>query len=598
MAKLVPESFINTLLARVDIVDVVSQKVALQKKGKNYTACCPFHQEKTPSFAVDHAKQFYHCFGCGVSGDAIKFIRETENLTFVEALEVLAAQVGLSVPNSASSSPQAGQDHSAEIYAVLAAAAEFYSLQLRSHPAAKQAVAYLKARGLDGATAKKFNLGYAPAGWDNLKQYILQNTKFTAKHLEQAGLIIIKDNNSSYDRFRNRIMFPILSRKGRIVGFGGRVMTADEEPKYLNSPETTVFNKGKELYGLYEAREFADKLAKLIVVEGYMDVLALAQAKINNVVAILGTALTSANIQLLFRIVPEIIFCFDADNAGRKAAWKAVEICLPLISANIKVNFLFLPESEDPDSYIRKHGRDQFLAKTSRAVSLADFFFSHLTDQMDLELTEDRASFVRTAQELLQQMPDGVLKHMMFDRLANLASLDRSFFASGNRTQHQFAVDQHHQHKFRRDQPRTQPKTPAIMALALLLKYPQLLDSLQDSDIEHWQNVNLSGIALFVAVASVLKASPAASFAEIRARLPDWLAKRFAPEELQTLALSVPKAGITAEFLGIINKIKRLVAEQKLEALLTKAKADGLSAAEKVQLQQLLVKKDGEGLAE
>lgn len=593
MANLIPESFINTILSRIDIVDVINTRVSLQKKGKNYTARCPFHAEKTPSFTVDQAKQFYHCFGCGASGDAIKFLREIDNLTFVEAIEILASQLGIKVPTEHNVDPKK-ENAAKEIYEVLAVATEFFKLQLKNHSASKNAIEYLKSRGLTGSIAKAFNIGYAPPGWENLKQYVLKNTTFTAKHLEQAGLLITK-GNSSYDRFRNRIMFPILDRKGRIIGFGGRVITATEEPKYLNSPETIVFNKGRELYGLYEAKLLSDALTKLIVVEGYMDVLALSQANINNVVAILGTALTSENIKLLFQLVPEIIFCFDADNAGRKAAWRALEICLPNIKPNVRVCFLFLPEAEDPDSYIRKYGRAKFLEQIKRAVSLADFFFRHLANQMDLELTEDRAAFAVRARELLQQIPDGVFKHMMFDRLANLAGLDRAFLELG--TEQKYPYTQ--KNKQFDNKPSTQlPKSPIVLALALLLMYPELIDLLKDDDIEHYKNVTLPGAKLFFSVANILKEKPKASFSEISAILPSDIAKRFVPEELQSFAVFVPKAGVEKEFLGIIIKIKMLYDEQMLDTLLSKAKIEGLSAAEKVQLQQLLLKKDVKYVAE
>jgi DNA primase len=592
MAKLIPENFINNLLARIDLVDLINARVPLQKKGKNYTARCPFHAEKTPSFSVDPAKQFYHCFGCGASGDAIKFLRTIDNLTFVEAVEILAASQGLQLPTESNTEKQAPV--AKEIYEVLAVAAKFYSQQLKTHPAAKAVIAYLQARGLSGHTAKKFNLGYAPPGWENLKQYVLQHTGFTLAHLEQAGLLITKAN-SAYDRFRHRVMFPIYNRKGQVIGFGGRVITPTEEPKYLNSPETVVFNKGKELYGLHEARLHSDKLTKLIVVEGYMDVLALSQANINNVIAILGTALTIENIKLLFRLVPEIIFCFDADSAGQKAAWKALELCLPLLKPTVKVYFLFLPEPEDPDSYLRKYGKDKFLEQINRAVSLADYFFSHLTHQMDLELTEDRAAFAGHARELLQQIPDGVFKHMMFDRLANLASIDRAFLEA------EFPVNQNktHENNYFKKQTLNKkpgswqlPKSPAIFAVALLLKYPELINLLPNDDIEHYKNVALPGAELFFSLASILKIKPQVSFAEIKALLPPSIAKRFVPEELSNLASLVPKTGIEQEFLGIMLKIKALAAEQNLETLLNKAKITELSAKEKVQLQQLLLAKD------
>ena len=593
MSNIIPDSFISLILSKVDLVDLISSRISLKKKGKNYLACCPFHEEKTPSFSVDPIKQFYHCFGCGVSGDAITFLREIDRLTFVETVEVLAAQLGLQVPIEKEQQPQKQIDITKEIYAVLLVASKFFQLQLREHGNSKNVIKYLKSRGLNGHIAKDFNIGYAPPGWENLKKYILQNTNFTIEHLEQAGLVI-KKSTSSYDRFRNRIMFPIKDSRGRVIGFGARAISDEDQPKYLNSPETIVFSKGKELYGLYEAKQFTDKLSKIIVVEGYMDVLALSKENIKNVVAVLGTALTFENIRLLFRIVPEIIFCFDGDLAGRKAAWKALEVCLPNIKAKTKVQFLFLPKNEDPDSYIKKYGKNQFLEYVKKAVTLTDFFFGYLTNQMDLELAEDRAILIARAKALLQQIQDDVLKHIMFARLANLASVDCSFLENNTKKQ----VNYSQYNKNIKPKNFTQlPKSIAVVALSLLLKYPELINLIYD-DLELYQDINISGGKIFFAVVKILKTNTTASFEEISSLLPVELARKFIPDELSNIALFVPKSGVKQEFLGVINKIKLLYDEQKLEILLSKAKREGLSAAEKVQLQQLLLKKEDKSVAE
>ena len=382
MAGLIPQSFIDDLINRLDIVDVVSSRVQLKKTGKNYSACCPFHKEKTPSFTVSPDKQFYYCFGCGAGGNALGFVMDHDNLDFPQAVEELARAAGMEVPREQGrrdNKPRQPTD--SPLYPLLDAASEFYRQALRSHPTRKAAVDYLKGRGLSGEIARDFCLGFAPPGWDNLLKHLGADA-LQQKVMIDAGLLIENaESGKRYDRFRDRVMFPIRDSRGRIIAFGGRVL-GDDKPKYLNSPETPVFHKGQELYGLYEARKHNRNLDEIIVVEGYMDVIALAQQGLRNAVATLGTATSEEHLKRLFRVVPSVLFCFDGDQAGRKAAWRALESALPNLQDGRRARFLFLPEGEDPDSLVRAEGTDAFMARINQhAQPLADYFFEQLAQQ-------------------------------------------------------------------------------------------------------------------------------------------------------------------------------------------------------------------------
>ncbi|MFM1892488.1 MAG: hypothetical protein RLZ44_1565, partial [Pseudomonadota bacterium] len=358
MAGKIPQRFIDDLIARVDIVDVINQRVPLKKAGHEYKACCPFHDEKTPSFTVSPTKQFYHCFGCGAHGTAIGFLMDYDRLSYPEAIEALADDLGLEVPHEAG--VERGPDLS-PLYEILEQAARFYAWQLRRHPDSARAVEYLRQRGVSGEIAADFRIGFAPPGWDNLLRELGGDAR-AVDSLRGAGLISEPEDGKRYDRLRDRIVFPILDARGRVVGFGGRVLGAGE-PKYLNSPETPVFHKGRELYGLYQAKQAVKQLERLLVVEGYMDVVALAQFGIRYAVATLGTATTAEHLEKLFRSVPEVVFCFDGDRAGRDAAWKALETALPLLREGRQARFLFLPEGEDPDTLVRREGAAAFAAR-------------------------------------------------------------------------------------------------------------------------------------------------------------------------------------------------------------------------------------------
>lgn len=427
MAGLIAQGFIDDLLNRTDIVEVVGSRVQLKKSGKNYTACCPFHQEKTPSFSVNHEKQFYYCFGCGAGGNALGFIMDHDHLDFPEAVEELAKRAGVEVEreDSSSSTPhKPRQPVDSPLYALLTAASDYYRGALKSHPQRHAAVNYLKNRGVSGVIARDFALGFAPPGWDNLSKHLGGDT-LQEKAMIDAGLLAEnEDTKRRYDRFRDRIIFPIHDSRGRIIGFGGRVL-GDDKPKYLNSPETAVFHKGQELYGLYEARKHNRQLNEIIVVEGYMDVIALAQQGLRNAVATLGTATSAEHIKRLFRVVPNILFCFDGDNAGRKAAWRALEATLGNLKDGQQARFLFVPDGEDPDSLIRSEGLEAFQARIAQqSVALTEYFFTHLAEEVNLDSLEGKAHMATLASPLIEQIPGANLRALMRQKLTQMTGLD------------------------------------------------------------------------------------------------------------------------------------------------------------------------------
>ena len=414
----IPREFIDELLARLDVVEVINHRVPLKKAGKDFKACCPFHNEKTPSFTVSRPKQFYHCFGCGVSGTAITFLMEFEHLSFPEAVEELAGEAGLEVPDTGPA--RSGDNPTLPLLEILGEASRYYKDQLRSHTDASTTIAYLKQRGLTGEIAAQFDLGYAPTGWDNLSSTAGNEEKLDL--MVKAGLISKRESGGHYDRFRARVIFPIHDSKGRVIAFGGRLLD-EGEPKYLNSPETPLFHKGSELYNLHRARSAIAQQQMSIVVEGYMDVLALAQHGIDHCVATLGTATTATHLQRLFRLAPSIVFCFDGDRAGRDAAGRALEIALPLLDSGRQVSFLFLPDGEDPDSVIRDQGADTFRTLIESATPLPDLLFDTQLNQTDLTRMDGKARLATLARPLISRVPEGPLRELMQQRLSDLTGV-------------------------------------------------------------------------------------------------------------------------------------------------------------------------------
>ena len=429
----IPPTFIDDLLARVDIVDVIEPRVRLRQRGRDLLARCPFHEERTPSFSVSREKQFYYCFGCRASGTAITFLMEYDGLGFVDAVEELAERVGMEVPRTGSGPGGAGREGRDRpmdldaVYAALERANRYFRLQLREHPGKDRAVEYLKSRGLSGELAARFELGFAPPGWEGLATALGDAGK-EVQVLERAGLVARRDGGTPYDRFRDRVMFPIRDRRGRVVGFGGRII-GDGEPKYLNSPDGPVFHKGRELYGQYQVlRGRGSRPARLVVVEGYMDVVALAQFGIDHAVATLGTAATRDHLQQLYRSTREVVFCFDGDTAGRDAAWRALEQALPLMREGRQAAFLFLPEGEDPDSFVRSRGAKAFEEAMASAMPLSELLFSTLLGEADPSTLEGRARIVDRAAALVATVPAGAFRTMLADRAAEIGRVAREDF--------------------------------------------------------------------------------------------------------------------------------------------------------------------------
>jgi len=414
---MIPEQFIQELLNRVDVVDVVDKSVPLKKAGANYSACCPFHNEKSPSFTVSPSKQFYHCFGCGAHGTAISFLMEYNGLSFVEAIHELAKQVGMIVPQEKSDPDKPQMRTVVGLQEALQKAANYYKSELKK---SQRAIEYLKGRGLSGQIAAKFQIGYAPSGWQNL-QSVFPN--YDHEVLTTAGLVVENDQGKRYDRFRDRIMFPIHNQKGEVIGFGGRVINPEDTPKYYNSPETPVFQKGHELYGLFVARRAIRDAGRALVVEGYMDVVALAQYGIDYAVAALGTATTPFHITKLMRQTEEVVFSFDGDNAGRVAAWRAAMNALPALTDSLKLRFMFLPATHDPDSYIREFGKERFEAEIQNAMPLSQYIIQHLSENNLLSSQEDKVKFLNDAEPILRQIKAPRLSLMLRKRVAELAQV-------------------------------------------------------------------------------------------------------------------------------------------------------------------------------
>lgn len=537
MAGRIPQSFINDLLSRVDIVDVVESRMTLKKTGKNYSGLCPFHDEKTPSFSVSPDKQFYHCFGCKESGTALTFVMNFERLEFVEAVEMLAQSLGLEVPREQGRhrGPTRSDSDNEPLYAALEQAEQFYRRSLRDAPAA---IEYLKARGLTGEIARDFGIGYAPPGWQNITD---QLSGAGEKVRLDAGLQIKNERGRVYDRFRDRVMFPIRDTRGRIIGFGGRVLGKDDDgPKYLNSPETPVFQKGSELYGLYEARRALRRIDRLLVVEGYMDVVALAQHGVANAVATLGTASGEAHFHKLFRYADEVICCFDGDQAGRQAAWKALENALPALNEHRQLKLVFLPDGEDPDSLIRAQGRAGFETFVDNALPGLEFLFQRLGQGLDMASVDGRARFAGLIAPYIDKVPEGVLKTLLQQKVAEETGLGTAAGPAQRRVR-------------RITRPDSKVMRLSERLLTLAVKYP---GTWQKIDAERRQEVLDYGfdLGLLSEILGFLQASPDADTEEL---LIHWSDHEQYPKVLQLArkTLEIPAEMAASEFIDGVNKL-------------------------------------------
>lgn len=583
MAGRISRQFIDDLLARADIVELVNSRVPLKKAGKNYQACCPFHNEKSPSFTVSHDKQFYHCFGCGEHGNAISFLMEFDRLDFVDAIEELSSHCGMEVVREENAASPAEQRRQQQVYQqkqddydLMLQISQFFQQQLKVATDKDVAVSYLQGRGLSGEVVKRFGIGYISDAWDGMMNIFGRHQQVN-QQLVDLGMAIAGDKNRPYDRFRGRIMFPIRDKRGRVIGFGGRVL-GDEKPKYLNSPETRVYHKGQELYGLYEAKQACKDLKRLVVVEGYMDVVALAQHGVDYAVASLGTATTFEQLQTLYRTVNDVVCCYDGDKAGRGAAWRAMENALPLMRDGFSLKFVFLPDGEDPDSLIREQGQQVFETIIDNATPLSKFLFEQLMQQVDMNSFEGKGALVEMFQPYLAKLPDGILKDAMLNEIANN-------FGTGSE-QFLTKLTKNIQPEKLTVKPKASTKvTPVRLAIALLLEHPQVAESL--GNVEVLKPLTVPGIPLLIQVLEICLHNPNIKSAQLLESFRD------TEQGKQLAKLMCWQHHIDADaaqdvFLDSIEKLLNNFVEQRTEVLLQKARIGQMTLIEKQELQALL----------
>jgi DNA primase len=568
MAGKIPRPFIDDLLNRVDIVEVIDSRVPLKKKGKEYWACCPFHSEKSASFSVSQNKQFYHCFGCQQSGNAISFLMEYDHMEFVEAIETLAQTMGIEVPYEKGQTPSAPTHSFNPLYESLERCSNYYQTQLKQNPLA---IEYLKQRGISGDIARDFAIGFAPQGWNNLTG--------DKKTLTEAGMLIEKENGQPYDRFRHRLMFPIRDRRGRTIAFGGRVIDPEDNPKYLNSPESPVFHKGSEIYGLFELKKGSNNIDHILVTEGYMDVIGLAQHGVKTAVATLGTAINNEQIEKLFRSSKSLIFCFDGDNAGKKAAWRSLEQCLASLKEGRIARFLFLPEGHDPDSYIQEFGQQAYLSEIDKAATLSEFLFNTLTAECDISSSEGKAMLLDRLDPYVKLIPLQSLKDQILSRAESLTSnkhearLEKLLSRPGNN------------HETRIQLPE-QTWTPTRLAINLLLQKPALAHGTGNQ--YELSETKIPGIDLLLKILDRIQDEPDISTQN--------LLQRFQGDEheshLYQLAAMRPQvedeASLDKMFQDCLNRLQDEYIKYRRNLLISKLQSNGsISESEKTELKQL-----------
>jgi DNA primase len=571
MAGRIPERFIDELLTRIDIVDVIQERVQLKKAGRDWTARCPFHDERSPSFTVSPAKQFYHCFGCGAHGSAIRFLMDYDRLEFPDAIEELAARAGLKVEYEGGKRESPRED-ATDLYSLLDAAATFYREQLVSSEVARD---YFRQRGLDDAILKRFNLGFAPNQWDALKNKLGTNPQRIAL-LDRAGMLASGERGGKYDRFRDRVMFPILDRRGRTIAFGGRVMGKDDGPKYLNSPETPLFHKGRELFGLWQVREAHQKIARLLVVEGYMDVIALHQYGITQAVATLGTATTSDHAEILFRNAADVYFCFDGDRAGRQAAWRAVESVLPRMRDGRQAWFLFLPDGEDPDSLIRKEGVAGFEQRLQNATPLSEFFFAETGKDVNLTSIDGKARLAERARPLIGQIPDGAFRDLMYVELERL---------TGTRIQANQTPAQGVHNQGQRTAARAPQRSLVRTAVALLVQNPALANEIDPP----WtfSELRQPGIPLLIELLQICRDRAGMNTAALIEQFSG-RAEAASLSKLATMDLLVEHDQGREDFVGAVAQLDFQTSQQRIDDLIARQADGGLNPAERNELRELL----------
>ncbi len=580
MAGLIPQDFIDDLIARADVVEVIGKRIQLKKAGREFKACCPFHDEKTPSFTVSPGKGFYHCFGCGAHGTAIGFLMEYEHMSFVEAIESLANIMGVEVPRDESDRPARRYD---ELFSLMSSVERHWQACLKDNA---NAVNYLQQRGIDGATAKRFGIGFSPDSWSDVLDKF-GKTPEAQERLLATGLVIRKDNGKHYDRFRDRIIFPIRDARGRTIGFGGRAI-GDGEPKYLNSPETVLFHKGRELYGLYESRQALRHIDRLVVVEGYMDVVALARHGIDFSIATLGTATTTDHLNILFRLTDNVFFSFDGDRAGKAAAWRALENALPQVREGRQIRFVFLPDGHDPDSYVNEFGADAFMKSLDEGMALSDFLIGELASQVDMTTIDGRARLAELAKPLVHKIPQGVYRELLIESLAGKVGLSANKLEKmlGRAPESKGTIAVRPTSSARRRKDTIAAGRPSVVrrAITLLLNYPAAVDKL---DIEKLAGVNRPGVELLHDLIETVQEEPNITTAGLLER---WRHDDEGRHLGKLAAVEVPEEedfDPAAELEACLDQLALAGRRERISFLIEKQKLSSLTDEERGELRQL-----------
>jgi DNA primase len=582
MSGLIPQHFINDLVSRVDIVDVLSKRIDLKKAGKEFKAVCPFHNDKNPSLTISPSKGFYHCFSCGAHGTALGFLMEYEHLSFVEAIESLASDLGLEVPYEKSSKPIKQNN---DLFLMMEKLQKKFQDNLKNE---SKAIKYLKERGIDGTTAKKFGIGYAKKGWRNILDEFGKNEK-QINLLTSLGLIIKKSDNSYYDRFRDRIIFPIRDARGRFIGFGGRVFN-DEQPKYLNSPETSLFHKGKELYGLYECQQSMRDIDKLIVVEGYMDVIGLSQNGVEYAVASMGTATTNDHFNRLFRLTDSIFFCFDGDDAGLKAAWRALENSLIHLRDGRQIKFVFLPDGDDPDSYIANNGTSKFEKQLDSGKDLSDFLIDKISENIDLNSIDGKARMAERAKPFIGKIPDGIFKELIIDKLsASVGISSKKLTALISQVNTKESMKPKTRSYTKMMSQRSSKTQPSIIkkSIMLILNYPEAAKNIKHHDFKDYKKPGIKILLKLIKTTQEESNINAASLIE-RWRDDD------EGKHLAKLAINLfpdnPEFDASKELNDSLVQITKNFYSERINFLIKKQSKNELTEKDKNELNQMIIK--------
>ena len=583
MSGLIPQHFINDLIARIDIVEVIGKRIEIKKAGKEFKAICPFHDDSNPSLTISSTKGFYHCFSCGAHGTALGFLMDYEHLGFVEAIESLSSDLGIDIPYEKNSKPPKRNN---DLFVFMDKIQEHYQNNLKNN---KKAIDYLKKRGINGKTAKRFNIGYAPHGWQNILDHFGQSNS-EIKQLLSLGLIIKKDNNEHYDRFRNRIIFPIRDNRGRFIGFGGRILNQDQ-PKYLNSPETPLFHKGKELYGLYECQQAIRNIKKIVVVEGYMDVIGLAQHGVNYAVASMGTATTADHFTRLFRLTDFICFCFDGDQAGLDAAWRALENALPHIREGRQIKFVFLPNGEDPDSYIRNNSAADFEKQLKAGADLSDFLIDKIAQNIDIKSIDGKARLAEKAKPLISQIPKGIFKELIIEKLSEFIGLSPKklkILITQNAKRNSIKF-RNNKVTYNKTAQKKNKESPSIIkkAITLVLNYPEIVKNIDDFSIN---DQNKPGTEILKKLIDTIKEEPKINTAGLIERWRDDKEGKYLGQLAITELPENTEFDALTELKNCFLLLEKIYYKERINILIDKQSKNELSAKEKNELGKLIHK--------